>query len=211
MQTLFEVVAAIFTAIGAIFGAYKAFNAYRRSRADARHLDALTAVQDLAEELNTILWNSEAERVMLLKSENGGGVPSPGKARYSTVMMEVHDDKLNGVRSQWQRVLLDQHYNDILLKIYREGGCLISIEDMPKECLLRPMYDASDIQRAYVFLVGVSSKEMFYLVMNQTHLRDMSPETMVTVRQSLGKMIDALDQFEHFVHKPAGFPLAQIT
>jgi hypothetical protein len=205
-QTLFEVAGAALSAGAAGFGFYKAYKAHRRRRSNARHVGALVAVQEIANNLNAILWDTAVERVMLLKCENGGGIPSPGQQRYSSIMLEVHDGCLSGIRGRWQRVLLDQYYHDMLLTIYRDGATKLSVQDMPEDCLLYPMYTSAGVARSYVFLVGVTEKEMFYLVLNQVHEIDLVGEGLIVVRQSLSKITEALGQFEDFVHTPGPFP-----
>lgn len=210
METLYliiQIVGGLFTAGAAALGFAKAFRAWKKCRDNARHLATLEAIRDISHNLNKILWHTPADRVMLLRAENGGGFPTPGHNRYSSVLLEVFDSKLDSVRDLWQRVQLDQHYNDILIALYTDGGCRVDAAKMPPDALLYPIYQEGGVKVAYAFMVGATDKEMYYLVMNLTSDEHLEGAAMSLTRQSLAQITEALARFENFVHTPPTFPI----
>ncbi len=82
----------------------------------SKHMDAGFAdVNELYQTLQTLLGDISADRILVIKSENGGGLPRPGCTIKSSVIHEVYNGQyLGSLYEVWQRVPLDHDYSQIL-------------------------------------------------------------------------------------------------
>lgn len=207
---LFDIIAAIIGAVGAAFGAHKAYKKWAKTRAVKRHTNALEATQAIGDTLETLIEEVGADRALLLKCANGGGLPSPGKARYSTVMFEAHKPEHLAVRHLWQQVLIDQHYSGMMLEVYQYEGLVLDPTKLPDSSLLKPIYIASGVEKSIVLFVGATKQEIYYLSVNLSHHHDLDQLHWALLRQAVQNCYQALSEFDIFVRKPGVFPLERL-
>jgi hypothetical protein len=91
------------------------------------------------EETQTLAAEVGASRVLVLKSENGGGLPAPGSVIKSSVVFEYRTGELPAVRSLWQQVLLDSHYSEVLSVVSTGAWTWSQTGSMPEGCIMRDL------------------------------------------------------------------------
>lgn len=107
-----------------------------------------------------------AHRVVLVKATNGGGLPSPGKPLYISVVTEVTKPGVKIITPEWQQRLADEHYIKLLEEVYVKGHALIYPEELPEYSILRGVYTISDTQQAAVEKIGVYGNSFYYLTIH---------------------------------------------
>lgn len=81
----------------------------------SKHMDAGFAdMNEIYQTLQNLLGEIAADRILVIKSENGGGLPRPGCTIKSSVIHEVFNGDLGSLYESWQRVTLDHEYSHVL-------------------------------------------------------------------------------------------------
>lgn len=127
-----------------------------------RHTSALHGIADVYEAMGEALSNSNIDRFVILYTENGGGKPNVGTQLYSSVLYELHDDKIESIKAKWQRMPLDQGYIELLTKIDRdEAGVMMYPEKMPYS-LLREIFEKEKVTCGYAFKIRATRTRYYY-------------------------------------------------
>ena len=108
----------------------------RQSKKMDRGFLDIAAIWD---ETQTLAADVGADRVLVLKSENGGGLPAPGSVIKSSVVFEYRTGALPSVRSVWQQVLLDSHYSEALSIISTGCWTWTQTSTMPEGSVMRDL------------------------------------------------------------------------
>ncbi len=94
-----------------------------------------------------ILQHSSANRVLLLKAENGGPI------KYGTVIIDEHDDLVGSVKKNFRRHKLDASYIQMLSKLMVEKKVINITAEMGTTDLLRRRYEADGITGSIVYFI----------------------------------------------------------
>ena len=131
----------------------------------------LVALEDVAEAFSpdgehvVLVGIDGAVRVLLLRTENGGGIPGPERQVYSSAIHEVHAKGTEPVRERWQRIPVDESYAALIGQVVREGKVNLVTDEMPAGSL-RDLYEAHGIARAYVRAISADEGGFTYLSIN---------------------------------------------
>ena len=166
-----------------------------KHRLDKKKDRIVNAIGDYASEVHEVytvigeLNNTlQADRVMILKVTNGGGIPSAGCTLYSSVVWETFGKKLGSMRDDWNAQPLDENYISIISEIFQKGFCYLKTEEIG-EGDLRDLYQAQ----------GIKCGEMYFLenfpgitlYMSVQHCKAFDPEEAKNkdaIRTSLQKI-----------------------
>ena len=122
----------------------------RRRRLASAPMAAIQAVHAIYQELVTLLAETDAKQVVLLRAENSGQIPRAGQPLYVTVAYEVHERGVRRIASEWQRRPVDQPYVATLVDLAARGHVELHIHQLPRG-ILRTVYEADDIERSWLF------------------------------------------------------------
>jgi len=124
---------------------------------------AMAEVREVYEALNDVLMEvGGAGRAMLLRSENGGGIPSANRPVYSSVLHEVHGTSLEPIRERWQRMKVDEQYARLLHELATKGYVQLDTASMEPGSL-RTSYEAAGVACAMVCAVVADDTGFNYL------------------------------------------------
>lgn len=104
-----------------------------------------------------------AMSVMIGRSENGGGVPHPGRNIYSSIAFEVTDTE--SVRASWQRQLCDQQYAEMLYRVVTQGRTCFDVRDMT-DGSLKDVYSVRGVAYSEMYLLLQTDIALFYLILH---------------------------------------------
>ena len=104
-------------------------------------------------------------RAVVLKAENGGGIPKPGHQIYSSVLWESTDAKTPSIRKKWQKQPVDEEYTKILAQLYQNKSVQIYTKSM-EESQLKNLYLATKIHQSQVFHIYHDEAKFIYLSLN---------------------------------------------
>lgn len=112
--------------------------------------------------MDETLDNTQFDRFLILKSENGGGIPRLGNHLYTSVIMERHTvpTKVRAL-DLYKKIELDRDYILMLTEIYNVGKKRFIVADMP-EGLLKRIYNSEGVKFSKVYHLYTAENAMFY-------------------------------------------------
>lgn len=134
----------------------------RRRRLAAAPMVAIQAVHAIYQVLVTLLAETDARRIVLLRAENSGQIPRAGQPLYVTVAYEVHQRGLRRIAPEWQRRAVDQAYVATLVELAARGAVELEVAQMPTGTL-RTVYEADGIHNSWVRSLISTPTAWFYL------------------------------------------------
>lgn len=163
--------------------AFKEWKKQRKSKFNT----VLPRVSDVYEEMNDLLNQVGAGRVLVLKAHNGGGRPSIGTQLFSSAVYEVWGD-LKSVKESWQNQPLDEEYTQLLVQLEAKGTLYMNTTDMG-DGVLKQLYFASHILHSVVVKIGQDEKNLYYMSINFSHPVDLDePSLRESIRSSVNRL-----------------------
>ena len=123
---------------------------------------AIQAVHAIYQVLITLLAETDARRIVLLRAENSGQIPRAGQPLYVTVAYEVHQRGLRRIAPEWQRRTVDQAYVATLVELSARGAVELEVTQMQLG-ILRTVYEADGIHTSWVRSLISTPTAWFYL------------------------------------------------
>lgn len=137
------------------------------------------------EVLDAMRRDTRGNRVLLLCSHNGGGVPKLGSPVYISVVLESHDEHLPSIREEVQRRSFDGPYEELLAAVVDKKSAVLETTDLETGCQLRTIYEAQGITQSHVYLVRISKDlSILYLSIQFT-----DPDMKITANEQ--RVLDA--------------------
>lgn len=118
--------------------------------------DQINNVVEIYDNMNYVLARTPAERFLVLKAHNGGGIVRPGESLYGSIMYEDYRDPLTSIKSAWQKFEFDADYLKTISRVYAEGMVRLHAHRL-RPGIMRSAYEAA----------GVTYSEMYYLHQNR--------------------------------------------
>lgn len=124
-------------------------------RAIARRVQIRSLISDARRDM-------AAQRVLVLRAENGGGIPRGDGDLHSSVIYESCQDDLEPVAPRWKDQLMDGEYMSVLLKVLSNRVTRVVTSELPAGDL-RDVYVAGGTVWSKVVLLDVNAKRMLYM------------------------------------------------
>jgi hypothetical protein len=161
---------------------------------------AITAVWHQLQSLSLAI---AAERIMILKSENGGGLPAPGSVIQSSCIFETFSKALPSVCGSWQKVVLDAAYSEALTMISaRDNGWYWKqSSELPEDCALRTLTGEG-------VLIGMAricktKSALWYLAVNFADKPEVSQKTRNKIIASLYQLRTLFERHHTIITREA--------
>lgn len=124
--------------------------------------DAFEAVADIYVAMERCVAATGCERVVVLKTHNGGGRPNSASPIYSSVMYEWPPRPIP-VRKYWRNVPIDRHYTDMMRRLLQDQALDLLEADMPEGADLKAIYRSAGIVGSRVKLVHLDVTAVWYV------------------------------------------------
>jgi hypothetical protein len=137
--------------------------------------------------LERIRYATRANRVCVLKTENGGGIPKPGSDVTSSVVHEnASPDMTKELMASWQKVRLNGVWAPIIKHI-AEDRCatLVPIPEMG------PHFDfllESNCAKVHFVLIVQTPSAMFYMSVHLAEGIELSPQEQSEIYQGVRRL-----------------------
>lgn len=128
----------------------------------------LSDIHQVYDALHGLTNATGACRAVVLKTENGGGIPRIGRPLYSSILYEVFVPPAKLLRKGWQQQQIDEGYTSMLLDVLAKGTVIVETRRMPKS-QLRTMYEANQVWRSVICLLVVEERRLICLSLNFIH------------------------------------------
>lgn len=152
-----------------------------------------------------VLADVRANRIMVLKSENGGGIPVPGASVTSSVVHEVFDPPARSVFEVWQRVPLDDEYSRVLAEVNTAGEASLHAGDLKESSPLRDLIEAAGSTHVHFWRVCATPSALLYLSIHYSSEDDepMSARDRATARTTVHTLCSIFSKHHQLVKTDA--------
>lgn len=125
--------------------------------------DALVAMAEIYDNLKNVLQSTDANRIVVMRAENNGGIIKPGCNVFTSIIYEDFSDNLQGIKSDFQRTTLDSQFNSKLVYVYQNQEKKICVDDL-QEGLFKTMFGAEGMRYAEMFYIHHDKKAFYFAV-----------------------------------------------
>lgn len=144
-------------------------------------------IHEIYIELQELLSKTSADRIQVLKSHNGGGLPKPGSEIRSTVVYEVFNGTLRSLRDTWQRVPLDQEYSEILSILSAGQWVWRKTERLAERSVMRDMLE-SEVSLVVLTRICGTTNALWYIALHFRGTAEVPEAQRVAVRQAIYRL-----------------------
>lgn len=131
----------------------------------SRHFEDRARVYEV---MNEVLQGTSAKRFLILKTTNGGGKPRIGAHLYASVLYEDFISPFHSVKAEYQRVVVDSVYINMLSDISRRGTMFFDTSGM-EEGILKRIYDSEGVAASMVAYLNETSDAFYYCSIATDH------------------------------------------
>jgi len=141
-------------------------------------LNVIPRIHDIYTILNKLKSETNAVRVLILKTENNGGRPKAGCQLKSSVIYEVCDSPLKPVKDTWQYQVLDEEYVHVMSEMMLDPNKRKEIirEELDPTSILYNVYVATNVAKSVIYEIQEREKEYIYISIIYDTLTPHSPE-----------------------------------
>ena len=190
-QFLVEIIAAVII-VPLTLKYSKVLIRYIKSKRFEARMNKVYEIYDVVQNLRSDL---DSERVLLLRTTNGGGLPSPGKVLYASIIAEVVDSNKtkHSIRSEWQNRLVDYAYIRMLETVFMKGQVVNITEDMDNHALLRGAYEKLEIDQTRIVKIGIYNSAFYYISIAEPKGKKLTPSQEYTLYTAIRAIKNLLE------------------
>jgi hypothetical protein len=146
-------------------------------------------ISDFQATIDRVLTDTGVQRVLMMKTENGGGKPRLGTHLYASVLYEGYKHPLNSVKDDYQRILVDDIYVKMLSDIGPSTSNKLIVSRM-KDGILKKIYQRETIIYSEVHYIGETDDAFFYISFSTTNNDDKfdEPNNRVEIEIAVSKI-----------------------
>jgi hypothetical protein len=136
----------------------------KQSLKKSSELENLPEIQPI---LNRVIDDTCIQRVLVMKTENGGGKPRLGAHLYASIVYEAFKAPLFSTKNDYQRILVDDMYVKMLSDIGPTTHNNLSVNKM-KEGLLKRIYLRDSVKYSEVYYLTETDDSFIYMTFSTT-------------------------------------------
>ncbi len=126
-----------------------------------RPVEVLRDSHEMYSALDQLRKDSDADRVLLYRQENGGALPTVGQTLTSSIDLEVTGKNTGSVQEEWQKQKLDQSYVRMLVEVDESEG--VTVLGSSSKGILKDYMQSHGLGTIYFFSVFSTPGAFFYL------------------------------------------------
>lgn len=157
-------ISSIFTFLTEIFKFLRVFNL------PSKQIKKVVKIYDA---MHYIVEKSAVERVLIIKAHNSGGWIKPDTPLYISVLYEDYTEPLDSVKSNYQKMEIDEDYLRMLRDLSKDKSLTIHTEQL-KAGILRNAYQKDNILHSEVHFLGQDRRNLYFCTMVTTKNSDFS-------------------------------------
>lgn len=155
-----------------------------RKRASRKIDQGFSNIQKVYIAMQELLSGSSCTRVLVLKSENGGGIPGPGAHVKSSVVAEICDSSVKPIQNAWQQIAIDRVYSEILADVVSQGSHILVMKELDLNTVIRDLVEACECNMVYFLRVCATPSALFYLAVNYSEVKELDARERVGCRKT---------------------------
>lgn len=177
-------------AIVGILGKYLEFRWLSKSqKKDAA--DTINVIAKIYKIMQNVVSETECDRFIIFKVENGGGAPKVGAHIYTSALMESYKDHAVSVADNFQRLKVDSTYTVLLSNMLAAGKIHFNVEEMP-ESLLKTLYRAEDVKYSEIHHLHTTTEAIYYcsLATSKEDESFTTPSTALKIELAINEIVE---------------------
>jgi len=165
-----SIIVAIIAALGGVTG-QRIFDWWKSKKEQKRKDSAVHGLTDISEiytAMSRVVMVTSADRFVIFKGSNGGGVPRPGQPFYAGAVHESHkNENHERLVEKYRRIEVDAPYIQMLLEVIATGKKSLEPTTMDAG-LLRSIYRAEGVRYSEAYFLSKTEKEVYYCTVATT-------------------------------------------
>lgn len=178
-----ELLVATATAAATILGVYVK---QRRGTSVERKaaLQSIHTTYEVKQAMRMMLGSDHVDRVLILRTHNGAGTPTPGKPlKVSAIHVET---TLEDLSDAYQNIQVDAHYVGLLCTLLEDKEVPVVTNDLPRS-LLKTIYQREGVQYSRWFKLVATGSGLYYCSVSSTGT-GFSPEEEFAIQTGIAKL-----------------------
>jgi hypothetical protein len=115
--------------------------------------ELISAAVDIQNSLEQFAEAHRVARVLVVRLENGGGVPQLGTVQHISVINEVVlPDGLRPMKQEFQNMVIDGSYQKVLVNMLAQSEVVVKTTDLDAG-FMRAMYDSDGVKQTIKLLI----------------------------------------------------------
>ena len=180
---------AIGVSVAALLGLLGSVLKLRHERRKAAPERAIRDHGDVYDILAPLCYKLRARRVVVVKTHNGGGIPSAKTPLYSTALYEVAGEGTRPLKYDWQGQPVDGDYVRVLNELLESGSASIAVDALAPGATLRALYEVAAIESVEKHYLCHDTLGLYYLSLQWDERGyEPSPADVVAIRAAIPRI-----------------------
>jgi hypothetical protein len=133
-----------------------------RKRSNDKYERLFDNIHRIYKVLHYIKNHSEAKRVVIIKNQNGGGIPTVDSVITSTLLYEVYDHPLRSLKKIWRNQKVDEVYMKMARRIYTNGSAMVDIPNL-QDSILKDLYAREGVTYVEQYKICIKNNSFIYM------------------------------------------------
>ena len=157
-----QVIVALIGAVGIVVVALIGLVERRREKRRAQPARAVRDHVRIYDTLTELRHETDARRVAVVRTHNGGGIPSARVPLYSSALAEVTDGDAPPLRERWKALPVTETYARLLADMLTAAEVRVTPADLG-DSRLAAIYEIGGTRSALKALLGTDPEALYYL------------------------------------------------
>lgn len=153
--------------------------------------NAIKNINRVYSRLNELKSKVECDRVLIITTSNGGGIPRAGAPLYASVLYETYDKNVESIRDSWQARRVDESYISLLARLETHD-----VVDVPTELLeegvLKYVLTAHNINGTMIAKIKSTPENYYYIMCSFKNAKHMKIEAKLSILDTITKISNIL-------------------
>lgn len=158
-------------------------------------------IHQVYQQLSDLKSKTNCVRIVVIKSQNGGGLPRPGSTVKQSALYEVCDSDMTPVYGAWQNVPLDEEYAHVLTDVATKGKYGLKTKKIKKSSRLYELTCESD--QVQLTRICATKSAVIYMSVHFKNSDLMSDSDLIEIHTTTNKLCGIFSQ-HHALVKKAG-------
>lgn len=153
--------------------------------------NAIKNINRVYARLNELKARVECDRVLIITTHNGGGIPRAGAPLYASVLYETYDKNVESIRDSWQNRRVDEVFIKVLAQLETED-CVEATVDEMDEGALKYALTGHSLNGTIIAKIKSTPESYYYLSCSFKNVKKINVEAKLSILDTVSKIKDIL-------------------
>lgn len=155
--------------------------------------DTILHMTEIYNTMHKVVSKTQAQKFVIFKAENGGGIPKLGSPLFISAIMAVFDAPFLSI-DKYQRLRVDAEYTKMLSQLLLNNHIRHNVEELSSS-LLKSIYTEADIREANLYLLHATKDAIYYCsIASHKDSKCCSTEDYLAMQIAASKISDLLSK-----------------